>query len=60
MMSPIILTYTVRPATALFLVPGIYRAIEYSAYGDLCYLVSCKFLHKIDHYNENAVLLNPI
>ena len=35
---------TVRPATALFLVPGIYSAIENSANGGSCYLVSCKFL----------------
>ena len=39
--------YTVRPATALFLVPGIYSAIENSANGGSCYLVSCKFLQKI-------------
>ena len=38
---------TVRPATALFLVPGIYSAIENSANGGSCYLVSCKFLQKI-------------
>ena len=38
---------TVRPATALFLVPGIYSAVENSANGGSCYLVSCKFLQKI-------------
>ena len=38
---------TVRPATALFLVPGIYGAIENSANRGLCYLVSCKFLQMI-------------
>ena len=38
---------TVRPATALFLVPGIYSAIENSANGGSCYLVLCKFLQKI-------------
>ena len=38
---------TVRPATALFLVPGIYSAIENSANGGSYYLVSCKFLQKI-------------
>ena len=38
---------TVRPATALFLVPGIYSAIENSANGGSCYLVSCKFLQMI-------------
>ena len=41
------LSYTVRPATALFLVPGIYSAIENSANGGSYYLVSCKFLQKI-------------
>ena len=41
------ITYTVRPATALFLVPGIYSAIENSGNGGSCYLVSCKFLQKI-------------
>ena len=39
--------YTVRPAIALFLVPGIYSAIENSANGGSCYLVSCKFLQMI-------------
>ena len=38
---------TVRPATALFMVPGIYSAIENSANGGSCYLVLCKFLQKI-------------
>ena len=38
---------TVRPATALFLVPGIYSAIENSVNGGSCYLVSCKFLQMI-------------
>ena len=38
---------TVRTATALFLVPGIFSAIENSANGGSCYLVSCKFLQKI-------------
>ena len=38
---------TVRPATALFLVPGIYSAIENSANGGSCYLVSCKFSQMI-------------
>ena len=38
---------TVRPATALFLVPGIYSAIENSASGGSCYLVLCKFLQRI-------------
>ena len=38
---------TVRPATALFLVPGIYSAIENSANWGSCYLVLCKFLQKI-------------
>ena len=38
---------TVRPATALFLVRGIYSAIENSANGGSYYLVSCKFLQKI-------------
>jgi hypothetical protein len=40
-------TCTVRPATALFLVPGIYSAIENSVNGGSCYLVSCKFLQMI-------------
>ena len=31
--------HTVRPATALFLVPGINSAIENSANGGSCYLV---------------------
>ena len=39
--------HTVRPATALFLVPGIYSAIENSVNGGSCYLVSCKFLQMI-------------
>ena len=38
---------TKRPATVLFLVPGIYSAIENSANGGSYYLVSCKFLQKI-------------
>ena len=38
---------TVRPAKALFLVPGIYSAIENSVNGGSCYLVSCKFLQMI-------------
>jgi len=38
---------TVRPATALFLVPGTYSAMENSANGGSCYLVLCKFLQKI-------------
>ena len=38
---------TVRPATALFLVPGIYSAIENSVNGGSCYLVSCKNLQMI-------------
>ena len=38
---------TVRPATALFLIPGICSAIENSANGGSCYLVLCKFLQKI-------------
>ena len=38
---------TVRPATALFLVPGLYSVIENSANGGSCYLVSCKFLQNI-------------
>ena len=38
---------TVRPATALLLVPGIYSAIENSVNRGSCYLVSCKFLQMI-------------
>ena len=43
--SPFIIT--VRPATALFLVPGINSAIENSANGGSCYLVLCKFPQRI-------------
>ena len=45
--ADIVFDYTVRPATALFLVPGIYSAIENSVNGGSCYLVSCKFLQMI-------------
>ena len=46
-LSRVIIGYTVRPATALFLVPGIYSAIENSANGGSCYLVLCKFPQRI-------------
>ena len=46
-LTKLILYSTVRPAPALFLVPGIYSAIEKSANAGSCYLVLCKFLQKI-------------
>ena len=48
---------TVRPATALLLVPGIYSAIENSVNRGSCYLVPCKFLQMIalfSNINWNA------